>query len=106
MCIQRPQQSKYSASRSGRHFIPGTLEPGRVNICHFRLLIAMGITGKKNMQDALEEVLVRGLTRREACERHGVSQSHFSVKYRRLQMVNQTVVRMYPYIVSDIRMTE
>lgn len=78
---------------------PGEYLPFPAPDCH-------GHNRKKNMQDALEEVLVRGLTRREACERHGVSQSHFSVKYRRLQMVNQTVVRMYPYIVSDIRMTE
>lgn len=86
--------------------IPGTLVPGRVDVRHFRLLAAVSMINRKNMLAALEEVLVGGQTRRDACERHGVSQSQFSVKYRQLQMVSQTVVRIYPWIEGDIRYYE
>ncbi|EBC6662852.1 transcriptional regulator [Salmonella enterica] len=80
--------------------ILGVLEPGRVDICHFRLLMTLGRIKKPGMQGALEEVLVRGATRREACERYGVSQSQFSVKFRQLQVLNQTAARMYPFIAA------
>ncbi|MBC6504703.1 transcriptional regulator [Citrobacter freundii] len=86
--------------------IPGTLVPGRVDVRHFRLLAAVSMISRKNTQAALEDVLVRGLTRREACERHGVSLSHFSVKYRQLQMISQMVVRIYPWVEDDIRYYE
>lgn len=99
-------QRRYpSPSLSDNQQIPGVLEPGQVNICHFRLLVTVSMIRKKNMEQALEDVLVRGYTRREACERNGVSQSHFSVKFRLLQMVSQTVVRMYPYIAEEVRKT-
>ncbi|POT58541.1 transcriptional regulator [Citrobacter amalonaticus] len=80
--------------------IPGVLEPGQVDICHFRLLMTLGRISKKNIQDALEDVLVRGVTQREACELHGISQSQFSVKFRQLQILNQTAARMYPFIAA------
>lgn len=83
--------------------MPGTLKPGQVDICHFRLLTVISMIKRKNMQDALEDVLVRGITRREACERHGVSQSHLSVKFRQLQLVSQTVARIYPFIKNDVQ---
>lgn len=92
--------------QAGSNYIPGVLEPGRVDICHFRLLMALGLIKGKGMQGALEDVLVRGGTRREACERHGVSQSYFSVKFRHLQMASQTVIRMYPFIAGDVEMTD
>ncbi|MFS6817767.1 PapB/FocB family fimbrial expression transcriptional regulator [Citrobacter meridianamericanus] len=80
--------------------IPGSLVPGQVDIRHFRLLMTLGRIKKQNMQGALEDVLVRGASRGEACERHGVSQSQFSVKYRQLQVLSQTVVRIYPFIME------
>lgn len=84
--------------RGGHGDIPGLLVPGQVDIRHFRLLMTLGRIKKKNIQDALEDVLVRGEVRREACERHGVSQSQLSVKIRQLQVLSQTAVRMYPFI--------
>lgn len=85
----------------GSRHIPGTLVPGRTDISHFRLLASVSMIRKKNILNALEDVLIRGVSRREACERHGVSQSHFSVKFKLLQMVSQNVVRMYPYIAAE-----
>ncbi|WP_370612388.1 PapB/FocB family fimbrial expression transcriptional regulator [Citrobacter meridianamericanus] len=87
-------------TRANKMDIPGVLEPGRVDICHFRLLMTLGRIKKPGMQGALEEVLVRGTTRREACERYGVSQSQFSVKFRQLQVLNQTAARIYPFIAA------
>lgn len=97
------EQRRNTEAGDSPFYIPGTLIPGRVDIRHFRLLAAVSMITRKNMLAALEDVLVRGLTRRVACEQHGVSQSQFSVKYRQLQMVSQTVVRIYPWIEDDVR---
>ncbi|MBJ8362579.1 transcriptional regulator [Citrobacter cronae] len=102
MCTQQSRQSEHRSFLREGGEIPGTLKPGDIDICHFRLLVAISMIKRKNMQYALEDVLVRGRTRREACEKHNVSQSHFSVKYRQLQMVSHTVVRIYPFIKDDI----
>ena len=90
------------SSRFRRARIPGMLEPGTVNIHHFRLLITVCLIRKKNVSDALEDVLVRGFSRREAGEFNGVSQSTLSIRLRHLQMVSHTVVRMYPYIKDEL----
>ncbi|EGB2808525.1 transcriptional regulator [Salmonella enterica] len=82
--------------------IPGSLVPGQVDIRHFRLLMTLGRIKKQSMQGALEDVMVRGASRGEACKRHGVSQSQFSVKYRQLQVLNQTAMRMCPFIVAGL----
>lgn len=78
--------------------IPGALHPGLVNICHLRLLLTLCGISNPRMAMAAEDVLVSGLPRREACERNGVSQSNLSVKLRRLQDVNQIVLRLCPYV--------
>ncbi|MCU6173005.1 PapB/FocB family fimbrial expression transcriptional regulator [Citrobacter cronae] len=85
-----------------KHTIPGTLVPGMVDIRHLRLLITLCNISNPGMIMAAEDVLVRGMSRREACERNAVSQSHLSVKLRRLQDFNQMVVRIYPFIREEI----
>ncbi|MFP2396986.1 PapB/FocB family fimbrial expression transcriptional regulator [Citrobacter braakii] len=85
-----------------RYSIQGTLHPGLVDIRHLRLLITLCSISSPRMVMALEDVLVSGLSRREACERNGVSQSHVSVKLRRLQDVNQIVLRIYPYVLNEL----
>ncbi|MBJ9240222.1 transcriptional regulator [Citrobacter braakii] len=85
-----------------RYSIPGNLQPGMVDIRHLRLLLVLCSISNPRMVLALEEVLVNGVSRREACERNGVSQSHLSVKYRRLQDVNQIVLRIYPYVQDEL----
>lgn len=103
MQVTKVQDSLFFTIPSNNLRIPGTLEPGKVDIRHFRMLSVISMVRNNNMQQALEDVLVRGYTRREACERNSVSQSHFSVKFRHLQMISQTVVRMYPFIEEEVR---
>lgn len=98
MTERLPQRS----SRHSRDVIPGNLEPGEVNIHYFHLLLTVCMIRKKNVCDALKDVLVRGLSRREACECNGVSQSTLSIRLRHLQMVSHSVVRMYPYIKEQV----
>ncbi|MDX6840842.1 transcriptional regulator [Hafnia paralvei] len=71
------------------------LVPGQVDIRLFRLLSSICVMHSSNIRQSLEDVLVHGKTRREACEANGVTQSYFSVKYRHVQMVSHTVVRIY-----------
>lgn len=78
--------------------VPGNLIDGQVDIRYFRLLSTICTVRNEQMQQALASVMVDGLTRREACERFGVSQSQFSVKYRQMQLVSQTVARMLPFL--------
>lgn len=85
-----------------RYSVPGTLRPGLVDIRHLRLLLMLDSISNPRMVMALEDVLVSGLPRREACERSGVSQSHLSVKLRRLQDVNQMVLRIYPFVRNEL----
>lgn len=88
--------------RKQRYSVPGMLYPGHVDIHHFRLLLTLCKIRNLSMALALEDTLVGGISRREACERNGVSQSHLSVKCRQLQDINQTVLRIYPYIRDEI----
>lgn len=74
--------------------ISGVLLPGEVDIRYFRLLVTICVLHSPCLQQALEDVLVYGKTRQEACRDNGISQSYFSVKYRHIQMVSQTVFRM------------
>ncbi|EDN6746593.1 transcriptional regulator [Salmonella enterica] len=93
-----PEKSECDDFNSCSTHIPGVLIPGKIDICHFRLLMTVSMIKKKNLQKALEDVLVRGHKRREVCERYGVSQSYFSVKYNQLQLISQTAVRIYSLI--------
>ncbi|MFT2789629.1 PapB/FocB family fimbrial expression transcriptional regulator [Serratia sp. T13T92] len=74
---------------------PSTLVPGKVEERYFLLLAAVCTLRSENMRGALEDVLVNGLSRQEACEKHSVSQSYFSVKYHHMQTVNRTITLMY-----------
>ncbi|MEB2307503.1 PapB/FocB family fimbrial expression transcriptional regulator [Citrobacter braakii] len=78
--------------------ISGVLYPGQVDIRYFRLLVTVCVLHSPGIKQALEDVLVHGKTRQEACRNNGVSQSYFSVKYRHMQMVSQTVFRMCDFI--------
>lgn len=52
-----------------RYSVPGTLRPGLVDIRHLRLLLMLDSISNPRMVMALEDVLVSGLPRREACAR-------------------------------------
>lgn len=76
--------------------IPGEMIPGQVDPVYFRLLVSVSVQRSQALVDALEGVLVRGLPRKEVCGRYGVSPGNLSVKLARLQVVSQTIARMYP----------
>lgn len=76
----------------------GELMPGQVDIRLFRLLLRVCVMHSPSMRQSLEDVLVHGKSRQEACEANGVSQSYFSVKYRHMQMVSRTVARICEFV--------
>ncbi|ENU6224482.1 adhesin biosynthesis transcription regulatory family protein [Salmonella enterica subsp. arizonae] len=79
----------------------GELIPGSVDIRHFRLLMTISSVNNEKMYKALEEVLVYGKSRKEACENNAVTQSYFSVKYRNTQMVSHAVYRIMQFMLTD-----
>ena len=76
----------------------GELIPGQVDIRLFRLLTTVCVMHSPNIRQSLEDFLVHGKSRREACEANGVTQSYFSVKYRHMQMVSRTVARICEFV--------
>ena len=49
------------------------------------------------MRKALEDILVHGISRKDACAENNVSQASVSLKMQHLQYVNQTVHMMSRY---------
>ncbi|MDM2857136.1 PapB/FocB family fimbrial expression transcriptional regulator [Citrobacter sp. Cpo071] len=80
------------------YYSPGELIPGRVNICHFRLLVSVSGIRSPNVCKALEDVMVYGKKRKDACIDNNVTQSNLSIKYHKIQFINYAVVQMHPYI--------
>lgn len=74
------------------------LTPGEVDIRLFRLLLSVCVMHSPHIRQALEDVLVHGMSRKEACEANGVTQGYFSVKYRHMQMVSRTVTLICEFI--------
>ncbi|AMH16756.1 MULTISPECIES: PapB/FocB family fimbrial expression transcriptional regulator [Hafnia] len=79
----------------------GELTPGEVDIRLFRLLSTVCVMHSPSIRQSLEDVLVHGKSRSEACEANGVAQSYFSVKYRHMQMVSRTVARICALIYEE-----
>ncbi|EPU5339227.1 adhesin biosynthesis transcription regulatory family protein [Escherichia coli] len=77
----------------------GKLIPGKVNDVHFGLLIDISPIYSDKVIQALRDFLVLGFTRREACERHGVSPGYFSIALGRIQRVSKSVLQLMPYYV-------
>lgn len=75
----------------------GFLLPGQVHIEHFRLLVDISHINSERILLALELFLVKGLTRQQACNIAGISQSCLSVKLRQMQDISRTVMQMYPW---------
>lgn len=76
------------------HPSSGDLIPGREDIRYLRLLFTICLIRNTRMQQALEDVLVHGMSRLVACENNSVSQSYLSKKYHHIQMVSHTVARL------------
>ncbi|EAA9231964.1 transcriptional regulator [Salmonella enterica subsp. enterica serovar Give] len=79
-----------------------TLLPGRMTDHHFWLLIEIAPMHSEKVISALRDFLVLGYTRKEACERHDVSQGYFSGALGRFQRTHQTVNRLVPFYISEI----
>ena len=74
------------------------LMPGQVDIRLFRLLSTVCVMHSPSIRQSLEDVLVYGKSRREACEANGVTQSYFSVKYRQMLTVSHNIMRIFELI--------
>lgn len=77
------------------------LTPGRMTDNHFWLLVEISPLYSEKVINALRDFLVMGYTRREACERHNVSQGYFSGALGRFQRIHQTVKRLVPFYISE-----
>ncbi|MGS0639261.1 PapB/FocB family fimbrial expression transcriptional regulator [Citrobacter sp. VF227] len=75
---------------------PGILIPGKVDKKYFFSLVDVCDISNPRMVCALEQVLVFGKTRREACGQFGVTASYFSIKIRQLQSVSVLLQQMFP----------
>ncbi|ENU3247737.1 MULTISPECIES: adhesin biosynthesis transcription regulatory family protein [Escherichia] len=78
----------------------GGLSPGQMQEHHFWLLVEISPIHSEKVINALRDFLVLGYTRREACERHEVSQGYFSGALRRFQMINQAVIKLIPFYIQ------
>ncbi|WP_396016554.1 adhesin biosynthesis transcription regulatory family protein [Escherichia coli] len=76
------------------------LLPGRMTDHHFWLLVEIAPLHSEKVINALRDFLVLGYTRKEACERHEVSQGYFSGALGRIQRTHQTVNRLIPFYTS------
>ncbi|EBX0312422.1 transcriptional regulator [Salmonella enterica subsp. enterica serovar Muenchen] len=68
---------------------------------HFWLLVEVSPLHSEKVIDALRDFLVLGYSRREACERHEVSQGYFSGALGRFLRTHQTVSRLVPFYISE-----
>ncbi|EGC4561141.1 adhesin biosynthesis transcription regulatory family protein [Escherichia coli] len=79
----------------------GGLLPGKMSESQFWLLAEISPVHSEKVINALRDFLVLGYTRREACERHDVSQSYFSGALKRFQCTHQAVSRLVPFYISE-----
>lgn len=78
--------------------IPGEMMPGKVNINYLRLLLLISNTNNPRVCKAMEDVLVYGVSRKQACLDNGITQGYFSIKYQKLQFISQIVAKMNSFI--------
>ncbi|EOC4156620.1 TPA: PapB/FocB family fimbrial expression transcriptional regulator [Enterobacter hormaechei] len=85
----------------GHRKISGSLVPGNVSEHHLRLLMMIRPIKNPAMRNALKDVLIRGVTRKQACEYYNIAQSHFSVKFREMQFINQIIAGVIPHLSDE-----
>lgn len=78
------------------------LLPGKMSENQFWLLAEISPVHSEKVINALRDFLVLGYTRREACERHDVSQGYFSGALGRFQRVSMTVSRLVPFYTPGV----
>ena len=79
-----------------------TLLPGKMSESQFWLLAEISPVHSEKVINALRDFLVLGYTRREACERHEVSQGYFSGALGRFQRTHQAVSSLVPFYISEV----
>lgn len=79
-----------------------TLSPGKMSDSQFWLLAEISPIHSEKVLNALRDFLVLGYTRREACERHEVSQGYLSGAIGRIQHTHQTLYRLAPFYISKV----
>ncbi|MBS4932048.1 MAG: hypothetical protein KH020_12160 [Clostridiales bacterium] len=79
-------------------YIAHQLRPGTVQPEHFRLLINISNIHSEKVVRALEQHLVYGIIRKEACFDEGVSAGFFSQKLKQLQYINQMATLLMNYL--------
>ncbi|EFB2788107.1 MULTISPECIES: adhesin biosynthesis transcription regulatory family protein [Escherichia] len=77
------------------------LSPGKMSESQFWLLAEISPVHSEKVINALRDFLVLGYTRKEACERHEVSQGYFSGALGRFQRTHLTVNRLVPFYISE-----
>ncbi|HAX5087961.1 TPA: transcriptional regulator [Escherichia coli] len=85
----------YLSKKHGRILLPGEMSDSQ-----FWLLAEISPVHSEKVLNALRDFLVLGYTRKEACERHDVSQGYFSGALGRIQRTHQTVNRLAPFYMS------
>ncbi|EHZ9981839.1 transcriptional regulator [Escherichia coli] len=72
-------------------------KPGSMTQEHFDLLIKIAPINSNKVKLALCDYFVHGYTRKEACEKHNVSQGYFSICIRKVNFINDTVGYLIKY---------
>ncbi|HBC5825667.1 TPA: adhesin biosynthesis transcription regulatory family protein [Escherichia coli] len=77
------------------------LLPGKVDGIQFLLLVEISSIHSEKVIQALGDYLVYGYSRKEACDRHSVSLSYFSITLKRLRKINQAVYLLAPFYINE-----
>ncbi|ENY3562459.1 adhesin biosynthesis transcription regulatory family protein [Escherichia coli O54:H45] len=77
----------------------GSLAAGKMSEHQFWLLAEISPIHSEKVINALRDFLVFGYSKREASERHDVSQGYLSNALGRIQKVNHTVSRLVPFYI-------
>ncbi|MEG2564850.1 MAG: PapB/FocB family fimbrial expression transcriptional regulator [Acinetobacter sp.] len=83
--------------RENQTLIYEGLVPGKVSLRYFRLLLSISTVKSIKMQGALEDIFVKGYSRKAACLNHQVSPGNLSTRLRHLQFVAMTIYMMSQY---------
>ncbi|MED8729959.1 adhesin biosynthesis transcription regulatory family protein [Escherichia marmotae] len=73
------------------------LSPGNVSEEHFWLLVEISPIHSEKIIFALKDFFVSGCSRKEVCERHGISPGYFSGALGRFRHVSMIVFQLIPY---------
>ncbi|EFB8334500.1 PapB/FocB family fimbrial expression transcriptional regulator [Escherichia coli] len=77
------------------------LIPGKVPEDFFWALIELSPLRSEKVVRALRDFLVLGYTRKEACEKYGVSYGYFSVALKRIRHVNNIIYQLMHSYISE-----